>query len=342
MTLRLIEDFFEVGANPENISGSNWNVNGGRVSNSGAIGSNGTGTWVALAGQGWNAGISDFYASFALRAGTNMSSTNILRVYSDNNTTQHLSLSMDANNRLVVYRGSVSSGVVLGTSSVPFSILGHWRSINVYFKIDDAAGRAVVRVDGSTQIDFTGDTRNGGSSTDIDALRFDLPSGSTNGIADLVVCDGLGSVNNTYPGDIACIRRLPNANGVYAEFTGTDGNSTDNYQLVDEAPSNDSDYTYATEPGKRDSYGIQDMPVSTVSIMGVRAVAKTAKSGAGAAGMSILLRENGVDTYSTSMPLSTSFAWQADTIRETKPSDSTAWSISDVNNMEIGVRSESS
>lgn len=343
MTLRLIEDFFEVGANPENVSGSNWSINGGRVGGSGAMTSSSTGVWTALVGQGWSTGIEDFYAAFALRAGTNMNNVNIFSVYGDLNSTAHITLSMDTSNRLCVYRGLASSGgTLLATSATPFSILGQWRSINVYFKIDDTNGRAVVKVDGTTQIDFTGDTRNGGSANAVDALRITLNSSSGNGIADLVICDGLGTVNNTYPGDIACIRRLPNANGTYNQFTGSDGNSVDNYQLVDEAPSNDTDYTYATASGQKDSYGVEDLPPATVSVVGVRAVAKTAKSGAGAAGMSVMLRENSTDTFSPSVPLSTSFSWQGDLVREVKPSDSTAWTISDVNAMEIGVRSESS
>ena len=343
MTLRLIEDFFEVGANPENVSGSGWAINGGRVGGSGALGSNGAGVWTALTGQGWASGIADFYSGFALRAGANMNQQNIYTVYSDLNTTPQLTLSMDSSNRLTVWRGLASSGgTLLATSAVPFSILGQWRSINVYFRVDDATGRAVVKVDGTTQIDYSGDTRNGGSSGAIDAVRASVSSNASNGIADLVICDGLGTVNNTYPGDIACIRRLPNGNGTYNQFTGSDGNSVDNYALVDEAPSNDTDYTYATAAGQKDSYQIEDLPPATLSVMGVRAVAKTAKSGAGAAGMSVLLRENGTDTYSPSVPLSTSFSWQGDVVREVKPSDSSAWTISDVNAMEIGVRSESS
>jgi hypothetical protein len=343
MTLRLIEDFFEVGANPENVAGGNWSINGGRVGGSGAMTSSGSGTWAALTGQGWASGIADFYCGFALRAGTNMNGVNIVTAYSDLNTTPHLTLSMDSSNRLTIWRGLASSGgTLLATSATPFSVLGQWRSINLYFKIDDATGRAVVKVDGNTQIDYSGDTRNGGSAGTIDGFRASLNSSASNGIADLVICDGLGTVNNTYPGDIACIRRLPNGNGTYSQFTGSDGNSVDNYALVDEAPSNDTDYTYATASGQKDSYAVEDLPPATLSVMGVRAVAKTAKSGAGAAGMSVMIRENGTDTYSSSVPLSTSFSWQGDVVREVKPSNSSAWTISDVNAMEIGVRSESS
>ena len=343
MALRLIEDFFEVGANPENILGGGWNLNGGRVAGSGCIGSNGSGQWLALPGQGWSAGLDEMYAGFALRAGATMNNANIFSAYGDQNTVPHITLSMDSNNRLAVWRGNAGSGgTLLATSPIPFPVLSQWRSINLHFKADDSAGRAVVKVDGTTHIDFTGDTRNGGTSALLDGIRVNLPNSTNNALADLVINDSTGSINNTFPGDIAVIRRLPNENGTYNEFMGSDGDSTDNYLLVDEAPSNNSDYTFAASVGAKDSYGVEDLPAATVAVLGVRAVAKTAKSGAGSAGMSVFIRENEEDTFSPSAPLSTSFAWQGDVVREVAPSTGAAWSIEDVNGMEIGVRSEAS
>ena len=341
MALRLIEDFFEVGANPENIIGSGWLINGGRVTGSGAIGPNGSGQWLALPNQGWDAPITDFYTGFALRAGANMNGTAIVSVFGDLNTTQHLSLTMDTNNRLQVARGA-AGGTILATSAIPFPVLSQWRSINCYFKIDDAVGRAVVKVDGVTHIDYTGDTKNAGTNSTIDGLRITIPNATNNALSDLVVNDGTGTRNNTYSNDIAVIRRLPNANGTYSQFTGSDGNSVDNYALVDEAPSDNTDYTFATTSGQKDSYNVEDLPAATISVMGVRAVAKTAKSGAGSAGMTVFVRENGTDTFGPDVPLSTSFSWQGDAIREVAPSTAAAWTVSDVNAMEIGVRSEAS
>ena len=341
MALRLIEDFFEIGANPENITGSNWNLVSGRVSGSGAINQGGSGTWVAYPGQGWSAPIDDMYAAFALRAGANLNGVNIFSVFSDSNSVPHITLSMDASNRLVVYRGLASSGgSLLASSATPFSILTQWRSINLYFKVDSSVGRCVVKVDGVTQIDFTGNTRNASTNSNIDAIRVTIPNNAGNSFCDLVVNDATGTMNNTYPGDIACIRRLPNATGTYSEFVGSDGDSLNNYLNVDEAPSNDADYNYADVGGKRDSYNVENLPAGTLSVLGVRAVAKTAKTGAGVAGMSVFVRENGTNTFGPNVPLSTSFSWQGDALRETAPSTGVAWDLDDVDSMEIGVRSE--
>lgn len=340
MALKLIEDFAEVGANPENVSGTGWQPTGGRVSNSGAMKSSSTGVWQALSDQGWTAAVTDFYCGFALCAQGNLN-TAILSVYGDGNATQHLTLTMDGSNNLQVRLGG-TGGTVLATSTTPFPVTSQWRSINCYFKIHGSTGAAVVKVDGTTQINYTGNTKNGGTNSTIDAFRMALPGGTDNGIADLVMNDASGSLNNSYSGDIAVIRCIPNANGTYSQFTGSDGNSTDNYLLVDEIPSNTTDYVYAASAGLKDSYNVADLPLAATSVLGVRAVAKCAKSGAGAAGMSVFVRENATDTFGPDVPLSTSFSWQGDTIREVAPSTSIPWTISDVNSMEIGVRSEAS
>lgn len=342
MTLRLIEDFFDVGANPENTSGSGWSANGGRVTGSGAMVSTAAAVFVATTGQGWAAAIADLYCAFALKTDANIAGTAIASFYGDGNSTQHVTLTTEATNNFLQVRLGGPTGTVIATSAVPFSTLSQWRSINMYVKIHDSTGRVVVKVDGVTQIDFTGDTKNGGTNSTIDGLRLAMASGAGKGIADLVVCDGLGTLNNTYPGDISVIRRLPNANGNYSQFTGSDGNSTDNYLLVDDSPVDTADYVYAATSGLKDSYGVEDLPLAATSVLGVRAVAKCAKSGAGSAGMSVFIREASTDTFGPDVPLSTSFSWQGDTIRETAPSTGVAWTISGVNGMEVGVRSEAS
>lgn len=338
MALKLIEDFFAVGANPENISGTVFQQDGGRVASSGALGPNGSAAWLALPTQGWSAPVNEVYTGFALRAAAAMTNAAIFSVYGDNNTTQHITLSMTAAQQLYIARGA--PGTAIATSAIPFP-LNQWRSINMWVTIHDSTGRVVVKVDGVTHIDFTGDTKNAGTNSTIDAIRCAIPNTANNGLTDLVVCDETGSINNTYPGDIAVIRRLPDGNGNYSQFTGSDGNQVNNFELVDEAPPNDADYVFAATAGLRDSYSVQDLPAATISVLGVRAVARTAKSGAGSAGMTVFVREGATDTDGPSVPLSTSFAWQGDTIRELCPSTSAAWTVSDVNGMEIGVKSES-
>lgn len=357
MALRLIEDFFELGANPENVSGSGWQPSGGRVAGSGCVGSGnagsspqaGTGLWIAYAGQGWNAPINEIFVGFALRTSVNIN-TPIISFLSNSATNTQITLGMDGSNRLYLSKGESGGSTVLGSSSIPFPVLNQWRSINIRIKMSstNAAtdGGVTLKVDGITHFEATNIVTRaaGAAGAGIDGIRITLPSNAQPvcAVSDLVVCDNTGTINNSYPQDVAVIRRLPNGNGFYHEFMGSDGNFTDNYLLVSDSPTNTATYTYATEDGQRDSYQVEDLPAATISVKGVRAVAKTAKSGAGIASMSVFVRENGEDAFGPDVPLSTSYSWQGDIIRERAPSTNLPWTVEDVNEMEIGVRSEAS
>lgn len=77
---------------------------------------------------------------------------------------------------------------------------GSWNFIEVKLTIADSGGSFEVRINESVWVTFTGDTKQ--SSTLATANRIILYSRSSDcGIDDLYICDGTGSVNNTYLGD---------------------------------------------------------------------------------------------------------------------------------------------
>ncbi|MHA2047204.1 MAG: hypothetical protein ACW99G_20625, partial [Candidatus Thorarchaeota archaeon] len=51
----------------------------------------------------------------------------------------------------------------------------------------------------------------------------------------------------------------PDGNGTHADWTGSDADKTDNYQLVDEVPANTGDYVEATVSGLYDSYAMSNV-----------------------------------------------------------------------------------
>ena len=116
----------------------------------------------------------------------------------------------------------------------------NWYYLEISVTIDDAIGEVHVRLNGSTtdEVSYTGDTKNAGTATDIDAVRFAF-SGR---IADVYVLNSLGSMNNNFLGDVAVRTLIPDGNGTSSQLTGSDGNTTDNYLLVDEHNYSSADY----------------------------------------------------------------------------------------------------
>lgn len=80
-------------------------------------------------------------------------------------------------------------------------------------------------------------------------------------VGDMTVNDDQGSFFNTLPGNYKLAYLRPNGNGDNSAWAGSDGNSTDNYLLVDETtPNSATDYVQSNTSGQIDEYIIEDPP----------------------------------------------------------------------------------
>lgn len=81
-------------------------------------------------------------------------------------------------------------------------------------------------------------------------------------VDDLAINDASGSSENTWcgEGEVICLR--PNGNGDNSDWTGSDGNSTDNYLLVEEFPPDTADYVQSNTSGQIDDYALEATPAA--------------------------------------------------------------------------------
>lgn len=249
--------------------------------------------------------------------------------------TGHLDVRWASDNSITVTR----NGTVLGTSSV----LSHdtWYYFEFKGTIADAGGVAVLRINGVTEVNFSGDTRNAANAS-ADRIQIGNATAGVLGSGlrfdDLYICDGTGSApTNDFLGDCRVQSRLPNGNGNSSQFDGSDGNTTDNYLLVDDA-TQDGDTTYVQSPdvGDKDTYAYEDLTPTSGTVYGVQALPYARKTDAGARSICSVARLSGTETDSSNKALSTSYLYYPD-IREAKPGGG-SWSISDVNNAEFGQK----
>jgi hypothetical protein len=84
-------------------------------------------------------------------------------------------------------------------------------------------------------------------------------------VDDLAINDSAGSFENTWPGEGEVIVLRPNGNGATSNFTGSDGNSTDNYLLVDEVPPDSADYVGSGTLNHVDDYELEATPAALES-----------------------------------------------------------------------------
>jgi hypothetical protein len=281
-----------------------------------------------------------------LESGNNNDPTaNFFGLYTDGGTTGHLYLRRTTTNTIQLYRGDAAGGVVTSPSGTVIAtsaagvLDGNWHYVEMSATINTTTGSVTVKVDGTTVISFTGNTKNGGTSTNIDTLRFKTGRYVANPIAtisidDLYICDGTGTVNNTFLGDVRVQSLLPNAAGSSTQLAVT--GAANNYTAAGESPYNDATYNSSSTVGQRDTYALSDLVAGTAGVIGVQAVAHMQKSDSGVANAKVALKSGGSVYYDATQSLGTSVAAYSQ-VHETDPATSAAWTVAAVNALEAGM-----
>ncbi|HMU15804.1 MAG TPA: hypothetical protein PKC95_00035 [Thauera aminoaromatica] len=256
-------------------------------------------------------------------------------------TVDHVTIRPNPDGSLRVYRGSTqilsSAGGLIGT--------GNWYYLEILATISDTVGVVTVKLDGTTIITATGspaalDTRNGGTSGVIDNIAVGSASANDTDFDDLVILNTSGSRNNSFLGDVRIDCYRPNGNGASSQFDGSDGNSTDNYLLVDDtAPDDDTTYVESATVNDVDSYTFGNMSHTPATIKAVQLVALCTKADAGSRSMKLVTRRSGTDYLSSEMAAPASYRFVRD-IRETDPAAASPndWTKTNVDAAEFGIK----
>lgn len=217
----------------------------------------------------------------------------------------------------IEYRVTISSSVSANAWQVDVD------GVNV---ITVTAGQSSKNTANATANGFKlGNAATGGST--VGTLDFD----------DLYACDGQGSVNNgSFLGDVAVSVLYPASAGNYAQWTPDSGS---NYARVDETLCDgDSSYVETGTAGNLDSYTFGNLGGSPSSIFGVQWCAESRKTDASTYNVRRHFRSGGtdyVDSNDISLPSSYSIAQK---VLETNPATSAAWTVSDLQGSEWGIK----
>ena len=248
----------------------------------------------------------------------------------DSGATTHLSLAFPTTTTIDLVRGT-STVIASATLSQPLT----WGTyLEVSASIADAGGTCVVRANGTTLINFTGDTKNAGTGSWVDTVTIIKATGFTPGlwIDDLYFCDSIGSApNNTFLGDIRIYTLTPDGAGTTTQMTPSSGA---NYTTVDELPYSATDYVRGSS-GQSDLYTTSNLPAGVGTIFGVQANAIVKKTDAGALSGRTVIKSGSTTTNGTSINLGTSDVTITN-VQGLNPDTSMAWTAGDVNSLEIG------
>jgi hypothetical protein len=269
---------------------------------------------------------------------------------SDTRATTHVTIEVTpgSSGTVKAYRGTSGAGTLLGTytgSVVPSA--STWYYLEAKVTLHDSAGTIEVKIDGVTVLSLTGqDTKNAGTKTVFDSMSWKLGNSSSQMlISDVYLCNTAGSVNNNFLNAPQILWLKPNGNGNSSQGIGSDGNSTDNYALVDDGPGNiaGADYVDFVGTGDKDTYAFED-PSGTIpttnAVKGAVVTAHAQKTDVGARTLIAVARASGSESDSASAPLTNGTYVPTRGVIETKPGGG-AWTVGDLTSMEFGVKAGS-
>lgn len=257
----------------------------------------------------------------------------LLTLYGDAFVTTHTTLGVTAAGKLQVFRGT-TGGTLLGSESGTSIAVNTWYFLELKAVLHDSTGAITLRVDGSSVITLTSqDTKNAGTGSVYDGIGF-TGNANANYIDDLYLCNGAGSAFNDLLGDVKVQTLYPSGAGNSTNLTPSTGS---NYQAVDDATGNTSDYVSSSVATTKDTYAFDNLTAG-YDPKGLQVIALAAKEAPGAVRTVIpVVRSGGTDYDGSARTLP--FGWvYGRQVYEQDPATSTAWTTSGVNAAEFGVK----
>ena len=224
--------------------------------------------------------------------------------------------------------GNTAAGVI--------GIADRWYYIEVQAKLAQPGGFMTMRVDGAQVLTFSGDTCNTAGTFAIDDVYFNAGYGGTPYLEfdDVYLMTGVG---DTFLGSLVVETLLPNGNGNANQWTGVDGDSTNNYLHVDEVGTPVlTDYVYSSTVGQIDQYAMSDLAHTTGTVVGVCHSAHMINTDAVTPRNVKLVNRRAADTKSSALALSN--AWRSyEYALRLDPETAAPWTIANVNALQSGI-----
>lgn len=232
-----------------------------------------------------------------------------------------------------IYLDASSLIHVTGSADTFYMAPNVWHTLEGEVTISNTTGAWVLRLNGIEVLNDSGiDTQASGT-----AQATKVRIGAT-GNATMFHCRHFmlwtttGAAPTGWMGDIKMDWIQPNAAGSSAQFTPSAGS---NYACVDESPPSDSDYVEDNVVGHKDFYTAPDLSFATGDIYAVVRVSRARKTDAGSGSIRQNVKLSGTEGNGADIALATNDSYYR-TAFPTRPTDSTSWTIADVNAIEFG------
>ena len=270
--------------------------------------------------------VSEMYFAFIWRPASATYSRCLLTLF--NSGTSMIRVGRNySTNEMRVFVGAVEvadSSIVTPTENTNYLM-------ELWVTIANSGGRIVLKMDGVTVIDFTGDTQTG-ADTQFNQVRLGSDGvDRTNCYFDNFIMDDASWIGDT---NIQAV--VPTGAGNTTGWTPSVGN---NWECVDEKPASDVDYVSINANDITDTYVTGNLAGTIGAVKCVQVQSRMRADGAPTpTNLKLVVRSGAADYLSgnKAVLVSEKSLWN---LWETDPADAGAWTEADVNAMEIGIKS---
>lgn len=228
-------------------------------------------------------------------------------------------------------------GTTIGTAAT--MPIGSWNYIEIYLKSADTNGRAVLKLNGTTIIDFTGDTNNAvpdaGGIVKLQGLNWGSSSYAANYYDDIVVNDTSGSTNNSWPGQVRLFPLNVRAVGDAQQMSRGGVDLGSNLSQIREAGSGVS-WIEDSVSGHKDLYYVDTPQLPVGAVVNQVIVDIHARAMAGGQAVIPMIKSGSVESAGTAQALGPS--WQSvQRAWPINPATGNPWTQSDLTTLQLGV-----
>lgn len=250
-------------------------------------------------------------------------------------STVQVDLRMNQNSTLTMSRNGTALTNGTSTLLVPL-FLWNWLEIKLMISNSISASSCQVKINDILYIDLPAgqDTQNSANSY---ANVFSFPSPRVPFyLDDFILQTGVGS---DFLGDTRIVTSLPNGSGSSSDFIGSDGNSIDNYLLVDDpTPDEESTYVESNVIGSKDIYTFPSIGTTGNSITALGVNVKCRKTDAGLKQLCSITKVGTTEYYGANVNMSDGSICQIQEIFPTNPDTGLTWSQSEAESAQFGQK----
>lgn len=257
-------------------------------------------------------------------------------------TSEQIGLRVNGTGQLYVsLGGAYTYGPASGVTIQP----NVWYYLELKVTIHNTNGSYEVRVNGVNVLSGSGvDTSYYGTTDTANHIFIGATKDTAAGVNpvdywyldDLYVTDSTGSYNTGFLGDVRVDATFPSGAGNSTQWSVNTGN---NYAAVDDTTDADDDttYVYETTVGDKDLYAFGDISHNPSNIYGTQILACARHASGGTRTINLVTRSGSTDYDSSAIAPNASYSYVGH-IREVDPYTSAAWSKTNLNNAEFGLK----